>query len=175
MSLIKTVIPEEAEGQIKEVYDQMLKIAGMVPKPLQLMSASPKIFDIGTQSTQYYMQHPTLNPVLLACIRFVSATHCEYPYCIDMNQKMLMVMGGLNEEQVQQLISEPTSIELPDKDKAMLLFVIKAIQTPEDIQKEDLDTVRNMGWSDQDIFEAANHGAFMVAGGLLFNIFKMGI
>jgi alkylhydroperoxidase family enzyme len=175
MALIKTVEPDQADGEIKEAYDMLKAVAGGVPKPLQLMSASPKLFEINMQALKYYMSHPSLNPVLLACIRFVAAGHCEYPYCIDMNKKILTGMVGLSEEQVEQLMKDPANTDLPSKDKAMLQLVIKAIQTPEDVQQADVDKVRELGWSDSDIFEAVIHGANMVSMGIAFNAFKMGI
>ena len=51
----------------------------------------------------------------------------------------------------------------------------KALEAPEDVQQEDVDKVREQGWADSDIFDAVNHGAFMVHGGIMFNVFKMGI
>jgi alkylhydroperoxidase family enzyme len=175
MALIKTAGPDEGEGTIKEAYDMMKAMAGGVPKPLQLMSASPGFFDLGFKSLQYYLKHPSLNPMLLAAIRFVSATHCEYPYCIEMNKKILIKMGGLSEEQAQKLVADPAGADLPEKDQAMLGLVTKAIQTPEDVQQPDVDKVRELGWSDADIFDAVMHGAQMVATGIAFNAFKMGI
>ena len=46
MALIQTVEPEKAEGQTKEIFDTMQKIAGLVPAPLQLASASPWMLDM---------------------------------------------------------------------------------------------------------------------------------
>ncbi len=175
MALIKTVAHEEADGSIKQVYDLMASLAGSVPKPLQLLSASPKLFDINYQALQYYMQHPTLSLQLLAAIRFISATRCEYPYCIDMNKTILTTMAGLSEQQAMTLLEDPQAVDWPEKEKAMLAFVKKALEAPEDVQQADVDKVREHGWTDTDIFDAVNHGAFMVTGGILFNVFKMGI
>jgi alkylhydroperoxidase family enzyme len=175
MALIKTVSPEEAQGPIKEAYDMVQNMAGMVPKPLQLMSASPKIFEGYMKTLQYFLTHPNLSPVLLAGIRFVSASHCEYPYCIDFNKKALINIGGVSEEQAEKLLKDPINADLPEKDRAMLALVLKAVQTPEDVQQDDIDKVRNLGWSDSDIFDAVFHGASMVAAGIAFNAFKMGI
>jgi alkylhydroperoxidase family enzyme len=175
MALIKTVDPDEAQGVIKEVYDQMKALAGFVPKPLQMLSASEKVFEISTLGLKFYMTHPTLNPILLAHIRFMAATLGDFPYCIDMNKQILTTMGGLTDDQALALIGNPGSCSLPDKDKAMLVFVAKAMKTPEDVQQEDVDKLREIGWTDTDIFDAVNHGAQMNTGGLLFNVFKMGI
>jgi hypothetical protein len=59
MALIQTVEPDKAEGQVKEIYEFMQKNAGVIPAPLQLASASPKMLDMVWQSIQYYSQHPS--------------------------------------------------------------------------------------------------------------------
>ena len=58
MALIQTVEPDKAEDQAKEIYDFMQKNAGVIPAPLQLASASPRMLDMVWQSIQYYSQHP---------------------------------------------------------------------------------------------------------------------
>lgn len=176
MALIKTVDPDQATGVIKLAFDMMKQLTGgTVPKPLLMRSASPNTFENNWQGMQYYMQHPTLSPILLACIRYATAASCEYPYCIEMNMKILTLMGGMTEAQARALIDDPGAANLNKKDEAMLGFVQKAMRTPEDVQQEDVDALRALGWSDPDMFDAVSHGAAMVSSGILFNTFKMGI
>jgi len=66
------------------------------------------------------------------------------------------------------------SAPLEEKDKAMLLFVLKAVQTSDAVEQGDVDALRGLGWDDRDIIDAANHGADMVSAGLMFRAFKMG-
>ncbi|MFH1539386.1 MAG: hypothetical protein ABIH66_10540 [bacterium] len=175
MALIKTVKPEEAEGRIKEVYSMFQNTGSPVPKPMQLMSASPKLFDIFSQVVHYYLNHPTLSMPLLAHIRYLSASLCAYPYCIDFNKNILTGMLGVSEENAMSMMDDPSQATLEDKEVKMLVFVVKAVRTPEDVEPKDVEAVREAGWSDEDIFDAVNHGANMAAGGILFNAFKMGI
>ena len=53
MALIKTVSPEQAEGKMKEAFDMFIENLGVIPKPLEMMSASPAIFDQQLQRIQY--------------------------------------------------------------------------------------------------------------------------
>ena len=175
MPLLKTVSEEEATGTIKEMYTMMKGMAGFVPKPMQMYSVSPGMFEMQKKSIEYFMGHPNLSPILLAAIRYVGARTSEFPYCLDLNGDILMKMAGLSEEQLKALADDPGSITLPDRDKAMLAFVHKALTAPEDVAAEDVQKLRDMGWTDLDIFDASSHGAHMVAGGILFNTFKMGI
>jgi len=62
---------------------------------------------------------------------------------------------------------------LADKDKAMLLLVLKAVSTPEAVNAADLQKLRDLGWSDGDILDAVSHGARNKAADIIFNTFKI--
>jgi uncharacterized protein YciW len=82
-------------------------------------------------------------------------------------------LGKLSDEQIVSARKNPDEARLSGKDKAMLKFVVKAISAPEEIEAQDVDMLRRIGWNDSDIFDAASLGVNMVAMGMLFNIFKM--
>lgn len=173
MAIIKTQSAQTATGKVKEFYDEILKIMPMIPKPLQLASASPNLFAIISQQMKYFMTHPTLGPLLQAYIRMLVAFNTDYPYCIDLNTNVLKMMGKLSDEQIVAARKNPDEAKLSDKEKAMLKFVVRAVSEPEEIQELDVEALRRVGWSDHDIFDAASIGVNMVAMGMLFNIFKM--
>ncbi len=173
MAIIKTQTAKTATGKVKEYYDEILKIMPMIPKPLQLSSASEGLFAITSRQMKYFMSHPNLSPLLQAYIRLLVAFNIDYPYCVDLNTNLLKMLGKLNDEQIAAARKNPDEARLTDKDKAMLKFVVKAVSAPEEIEEHDVDTLRQIGWNDPDIFDAASMGVSMVAMGMLFNIFKM--
>jgi hypothetical protein len=173
MALIKTVLPEEATGKVKEAYDVMMKKARVIPKPFQMMSPSPALIEILLQSLIYYLEHPSLSFQLLAHIRLLVAQSYNYAYCVDFNSGILQMLANVTDEQLESLKSDPKQSPLNDKDKAMLLFVLKAVKTPDSVEQKDVDALRNLEWTDQDILEATHHGADMVRHGILFKTFKM--
>jgi hypothetical protein len=59
------------------------------------------------------------------------------------------------------------------KDKAMLLFVLKALKTPQEVSREDMDALHQMGWTDSDVYDAVFHGAGMIAPSFMMKAFKM--
>ena len=71
MTLIHTVAPENASGDVAAIYAEMNETIGFVPNALSLRSASPALLGIQWQGMSYYMQHPTLSPELLACVRML--------------------------------------------------------------------------------------------------------
>ncbi len=173
MTLLKTVEPQDAEGAVKEVYDMFLKMGPVIPAPLKMLSVSPDFLKLHSQIIGYFMSHPTLSFTLLAHIRMVVSHRTGYEFCVNFNGGMLTMMADLTDEQIQATLDDPAKASLEDKDKAMLVFVVKAVEEPDSVSQADVDAVREKGWTDRDIYDATAHGANMTAAGILFRAFKM--
>ena len=172
MALIQTVSPENAEGKAKEIYDTMQKTIGLIPAPMQLASASPWMMDMMWQSVQYFSQHPNLGFGLLSSIRYLVAREYDYAFCTGFNKNFLM-MQGMSEEDIEKIVDDPLQAPLEDRERDMLAFVMKAIKTPDAVGKDDLDHLREQGWTDTDILEALTHGTNMIGSSILMKAFKM--
>lgn len=173
MSLIQTVTPETATGETAVIYGRIQEAMGMVPNAFQLRSASPFLLSNQAAYLGYYMSHPTLSMALLACIRMLVSqrTHCAY--CIDFNGGLLVNHLGWTPEQLAATRADPAQANLSEKEKAMLQFVLKAVDDAIGIGASDLNALRAVGWNDQEILEGLNHGATMVAGDILINALKV--
>jgi uncharacterized peroxidase-related enzyme len=173
MSIISTVTPEQATGQVAEIYAQMQQAIGRVPNAFQLYSASPAVLENQWQNTGYYFRHPTLGLPLLASIRMLVSLANDCEYCIGFNEALLIERAGFTPAQTAAAKRDAATTPLPEKDKAMLLFVLKATRTPKAVTAADVDALRHLGWTDRDVFDAVNHGARNVAVDILFNTFKI--
>ena len=173
MALIRTISPEEATGRVKEVYENMMKVAPVVPKPLQLLSSSPELLSIMFQSILYFSNNPSFSPLLLAHIRLLVAHRFDYGYCVMFNSGILQMLTEITDDQLEDLKKDPSVASLKDKEKRLLLFVLKAVDRPEQIDHKDVSDLHDLGWTDQEILEATNYGADMVRHGILFKAFKM--
>ncbi len=173
MPLLEVVAPDKAQGVVAENYAPFLKMAGMVPAPFQMMSASPALQSLVKGQIQYFMAHPTLNPALLAMIRLLVAEQNDYHYCVSLNTGILKQFGIADDDQVMAMMADPNKAPLSDKDRAMLGFVLKAVKTPQAIEAADVEALRALGWTDADILDATSHGVNMVSAGIMFKAFKM--
>jgi alkylhydroperoxidase family enzyme len=68
---------------------------------------------------------------------------------------------------------DPSQAPLDEKQKALLLFVLKACDNPHSAPGDDLERLRVLGWEDRDILEAVVHGARMVGTNIIFDTFKV--
>jgi alkylhydroperoxidase family enzyme len=172
MALIQTVEPDKAEGKVKEIYDFMQKNAGVIPAPLQLASASPWMLDMVWNSIQYFSRHSHLGFGLLSSIRYLVAQQYDYAFCTGFNKNILK-MQGLSDEDIEKMEKDPLQAPLDDKDRAMVSFVMKAIKSPDAIEKQDIDKLHDNGWTDSDIMDAMVHGTNMIGSSILMKTFKM--
>lgn len=173
MTLIKTVSPEAAEGEIAEIYQRLQQAMGRIPAPFVMRSASPFQLQQQMNYLGYYVQHPSLSMALLACVRMLVSQRGQCDYCIDFNAGLLINMLGWTPDQVAATKADVQAAPLPEKDRAMLAFVLKGVADPHAVSAADLDALRALGWSDGDIMDGLNHGAGMVAGDILINAFKV--
>jgi hypothetical protein len=172
MALINTVSPGKAEGIIKEAYDMFLEKLGVIPKPLEMMTASPAIFEQQLQRIHYYTEHPTLSFALLSHIRYLVSQNLSYRFCTDFN-KHILKKQGLEEEDIHQLEADPTKSLLEGKESAMLAFVVKAVKAPGSVEADEIKSLKEMGWEDRDLVDALAHGVNMIDHSIMMEVFQM--
>ncbi len=173
MTLLKTVSPEAASGEVAALYDHMKAAFGGVPNALSIWSESPLLLKQQFEFIGYYMQYPRLSGALLATIRMLVSVDTKCIYCVEFNAGMLINMMGWTPEQVAATNTDPSAANLPEREKNLLTWVLKSVQDANHVTAEELDALRAQDWSDQDILEALSHGARMVAGDIILNAFKV--
>ena len=171
--LLKTVGPGEASGEIEKIYQAFLDTVGMVPPPFLMYSASPGIQALQADTIQYYRERSSLSPLLMALIRYLTAAALEMEPCVEFNAKALTV-HGLTEVQVADLKMNPAAAPLDEKDGWLLAFVIKAVRTPESVSESHVQKLKQLGWTDTDIFDALYISCMMVGMERMMKALKFG-
>ena len=174
MPLITTISPENATGELAEIYTKIKTMRGQVSHSAQLFSISPELLKQQMSFIEYYMvNQKALSMPLLAAIRMLISDKNNCSYCVDWNASILINMLGWTPKEVEAMRANPNDAKLDEKEKAMLLFVLKAVRTPHDVTKEDVDALRKKGYHDNEILDATNHGARMLAVDVIFDAFKI--
>ncbi len=171
MFLLNHVSPKDAKGKVSETY-AIYPPPFPVPEPVLLASVSPDLAYIQSQGIRYFMSHPKLDYGLMAMIRYIIACDIDFPFDIKMNSDILKQAGGMSEKDLQNLKDNPENAPLEAFQKAMLLFVLKAIRTPKEVTQEDVDDLREHGWEDKAIYDAVSNAAGMLASNVIFKTFQ---
>jgi hypothetical protein len=166
MFKLDVVQPENATGKAAEAY-AVFPEGVPVPLPMVMMSASPDLAKLQSNVLSYYIQHPNLSTPLLACLRYLVAADYGYSFCIRFNGDILGSLG-VSVVDLEAMEDNPGAAPLEEREKALLKFVLKAIRQPESIQDGDIDSLRSLGFSDQDVFDALWHGVGMIGPSILF-------
>lgn len=172
MTRLNIPAKEEATGVVKQGYDMFLKNVGIIPKPMEMLSVSPALFESQLKRIEYFSKHPTLTFALLAHIRFCVSHHLDYQFCTDLNQMILSKLG-LDESQIASTAKDPSTALLEDNEKAMLIFVMKAIQSPGSVTDDDIENLRENGWTDSDMVDAMAQGVSMMDHAIMMQAFNM--
>ena len=172
MALINTVKPETAEGAIKAAYDMFLKNIGIIPRPMEMMSASPGLFELQLQRIEYFAKHPSLSFALQTHIRYLVSYHLKYSFCLDFNEHILKKQG-LQEADIRSIEIDPSRSLLEKNENAMLVFVVKAVKDPGSVTADDIKSLKDLGWQDRDIVDALSHGVNMIDHSMMMRVFQM--
>ena len=135
-----------------------------VPKPLVLMSASPSLFNIYKQILMHYITHDTLQPGLLACIRYAIAYRSHFAACVAMNRDILRIHEVTDLTYLEQ--ERPWS-GLTDTESQIFSFTMDALFHPDQVTEFRMQQLTSMEISEQHLFEAAFHGSLLLMMGPL--------
>ncbi|MDF1525401.1 MAG: hypothetical protein P1S59_03905 [bacterium] len=169
--LLKTFGPGESSGETEEVYQSFIDAVGMVPPPFLMYSASPGIQSIQARTIGYYRKKSSLSPLLMALIRYLTAIAFEIEPCVEFNARALEV-HGLTKEQISDLLLNPAAAPLDEKEGWLLAFVIKAVRTPQSVSENHVQKLKQLGWTDTDIFDALYISCMMVGMGTMMKALK---
>ncbi|WP_123105192.1 carboxymuconolactone decarboxylase family protein [Acidithiobacillus sulfuriphilus] len=173
MTILQTIAPEEASGKTAELFHEIEGAFGRVPAVVQVYGLSPEILAQQWDGIQYYRHHPRLGAALLATIRMLVSQANQCDYCVGFNEAMLINHLGQSPEAVAATKRDPRAAPLSDGEKAMLLLVLKAVQTPASLTREDVEAVLAQGWTESDVLDAVVHGARNQMADVIINAFKV--
>jgi len=161
MTLLKAVPPGEATGGMEKIYRSFLDSVGAVPPPLLMASTSPAIQALQAQISDYYRDRSGLRPLFLTLLRYLTAVALEMEPCIKYNAGVLVRLG-IKEEEVARIREDPGAAPLEEKEGWLLAFVIKALRAPETFSQSHVGKLRQLGWTDTEIFDALYASCMLV-------------
>lgn len=162
--------PEQATGNVAEIYDIFKQKRSPVPAPLQLMSTSPGLLDVFFAQIRYFMNHERLSFPLLAAIRFLAAQAACFDHCINLN-KFWLGKTGLSEQDLTDLAAGRMVESFSEAENALVATVAKVVRK-ERITGPEVQHLRDLGWRDSDILDACTQGTNMLGMSCLFEAFS---
>ncbi|MGN7613152.1 carboxymuconolactone decarboxylase family protein [Magnetococcales bacterium HHB-1] len=174
MALIKLVRPEEATGEVAEIFKKMESFLGHVPEAQKLYAVSPGFLQSTVSNITRLMAHPIFSKSsLLAWARLLIAGKTRCAYCVGLNEWLLMEHHGFSLQQIEKVRKNPQEAPLDKDAHALLMVILKVMRDSNSLTVEDMESLKALGWSEVDIFEAIAHATQMVGIDLLLNAFHV--
>lgn len=154
MALINYVKRENATGQIADIYEKIEQRMNKIPNVVQFHSASPELFPKFMSVIGHFFDHPTLDSVTVAYIRFLISFHEKGEYCVRL-QSLALKSFGVSEEQLNKAKENYYNLQLDEKRKALVCFILDEIFDKLVNTEEKLKQLDELGWTEKDIYEAS--------------------
>jgi len=153
MAWIKVIEENHATGKIKNVYDEITKKRGKLSNIMMVQSLKPESMKshMGLYLSIMFGKSniPRSERELIAVV-VSSLNQCEY--CVRHHAEALQYYWK-DSEKINGLIDDFQTALLPEKTKTMLQYVSKLTLSPYDIEKGDIDKLRNVGFDDKGILD----------------------
>ncbi len=159
MFIIQPIKKEDATGELKLLYRMIERSLGFVPPHFELFATIDlKAMKEFAEYNRYMMTHEKINSDLLPYMRLYIANKECRNYCTNFNTSLLLKIGA-DEKLVNNIVDEIQNIPFEDKQKTLLIKVLKALYKAENFNEDDLKELYALGFSDKDFFDLLSYAS----------------
>jgi uncharacterized peroxidase-related enzyme len=159
---IRTIEPDEATGEIADLYRAEIASMGKVMQATQCWSARPDMILPVERLLHQLRDNFSLGLVNFRLVTFVAAKYVPSSYCSHVYFKSLS--GAIGREQALAVQADYRNAGLSEQQVAMLAYAEQITRDASQIGQADIDRLRTVGFSDlniADIALAASYRNFM--------------
>ncbi len=166
---------EQMSPAIQEKARPILEKTGKLGEIFKLLAIDEKIYMATDGMVQkYLLDETTLSYDIKEAIALLISKENGCKMCVDVH-KSIAKMLGLSDPQIEEILQGVEAMHADAKEKALLNFCIRAAQKDNyKIMKEDIDALKEMGWSDVQIIEAVAITGYFNYINTLSNVFGLG-
>ena len=156
---LQTIAEDEATGRVAEIYETQISQLGFVMATAKCLTTRPDLLSIYTDFSDKIRSGFSLGPRNWRLITLIAAKHVPSTYCSYVYGKQLIGDLG-SKEAVMAVQRDFRTAGLSDKDVEMLAYAEKIAKDASQISKLDIDRLRSVGFTDQEISDIALCAAF---------------
>ncbi|MBV9680942.1 MAG: carboxymuconolactone decarboxylase family protein [Solirubrobacterales bacterium] len=151
MTFIETVAEDEATGVTAEMYADDREALGFLPNFTQVFSLRPEVYGAWKQLNGAIKSGMDLRRYELATL--AAATRLRSSYCTLAHGSVLMNQGFLQPDVVRAVVCDHRTAGLDELEVAVMDLAGKVVDDATSVEQTDIDRLRSLGLSDQDILD----------------------
>jgi uncharacterized peroxidase-related enzyme len=152
MAFIRTIRPSDAEGPVREMYQQVQQRFGYVPNWAQAFSLRPAVLEGWAallKSIQANLPVRSYELATLAAARALRSSYCALAHGSVLADKVF------DAPTVTAIVKGSPESPLEPRERAMMAFAEKVALNADGITAADVDVLRSHGCEDEEIFDVA--------------------
>jgi uncharacterized peroxidase-related enzyme len=157
MSRLPQLVPSSATGEVQELFNSVQKKLGMVPNMMRAMANSPGVLE-GYLQFSNSISRGSLTAKQRQQIALAVSQDNGCDYCLAAHSTIARSVG-LTADQIRD---SRHSRAVDGKTNALLQFVHKVVAQRGYVDDQDVDGLREFGFTDADITEVVAHVALSV-------------
>ncbi len=151
---LQTVSPDEASGEIAEIYQHEIASRGFVMEATRCWTTRPEVLPLFEQFSEGLKASFSLGMRGWRLITFIAARQVPSTYCSHVYAGALIKELG-SREQVLALQRDYRQAGLSEKDVAMLAYAEQIARDASKITSADIENLRRVGFTDVEISDIA--------------------
>jgi len=166
---------EDMTPAIQDKARPILEKTGKLGEIFKLLALDENIYFATDGMVQGFLLNPThLSYDIKESIALLISKENGCKMCVDVH-KGIAKMLGLSEQRIEEVLEGVDAISTSDEEKALLNFCIKASKKDNyKILKEEIDALKELGYSDVQIVEAVAITGYFNYINTLSNVFALG-
>ncbi|WP_373031891.1 carboxymuconolactone decarboxylase family protein [Sulfurovum sp.] len=166
---------EDMSTEIQKRAQPILEKTGQLGDIFKLLAVDEKIyFATDGMIQKYLLDETTLSYDTKESIALLISIENGCKMCVDVH-KGIAKMLGMTDERIEEVLHGIDAMNVPESEKALLNFCIKASGKENyKILKEEIDALKEMGYSNVQIVEAVSITGYFNYINTLSNVFGLG-
>ncbi len=154
MSYVAKISEEQAGPELKPLYEKIRGHFGFLPNYFQTLGHDPRAIEAQVILSGALLRDGALPAALKEQILLVVSGINSSSYCITVHLELLRRLG-VEKALGKKLAVNYQEAPVSSKEMALFRFADKLTRHPDDIEKSDVETVLEAGWSEAAVVETA--------------------
>ena len=152
MAFLHTIAPADAEGPVRDMYQQVQSRFGYVPNWAKAFSLRPGVLDgwaVLLRSIQSNLSVRSYELATLAAARALRSSYCSLAHGSVLAAKVF------DATTVAAIAADAPETPLESGERAVMAFAEKVARSADQISSTDIEALRSHGYRDEEIFDVA--------------------
>jgi uncharacterized peroxidase-related enzyme len=151
---IQSIDETKAEGLVAEIYERARQGFGFVPDIVKVFSLRPQVAAAQEALRKSLLgKASSLGSRRAELVSAMVAGLVQCQYCGSAHSGNLVREGEYGKDELLALFRDWRSVKLPPAERAMLEFAEKLTYAPWTVEKKDVETLRQAGFTDENIYD----------------------